>query len=532
MSDTTTREAPPPTFSEARRALRSGDADCEGLAASFLEKIDAENDDLNALSSVDAEGAMSHARYLDRRREQGRAGPLAGMMLAIKDVIAVRGDALTCASKMLEGHTALYDAAAAERLREAGALFVGRANCDEFAMGSSNETSHHGPARHPESADHVPGGSSGGAAAAVAAGFCHAALGSDTGGSLRQPAAFCGVVGLKPTYGRVPRHGLVAHASSLDCIGPLARSVEDAARLLNVIAGPDARDATSADAEVPDYTAVLGGDPHAALDGLRVGVPREYVDEPPFSDALDDGVRRRVDAQAETLADAGAQVVDVSLPHASYGLAAYYVLAPAEASSNLARYDGVRYGRRAAAFANGGAANGGADNGRADNGRADDEDPSESALERMLARSRSEGFGEEVQRRILLGTHVLSAGSRRRYYEQARRVRTLIKDDFDCAFDGSGDGDAGAGSVDVLLTPATPTPAFRRGSRTDDPLRMYRSDLFTVGPSLAGLPALALPAGRPPGDPPRPVGVQLVGRAFDEALLLQVGEAMETLRDA
>jgi len=516
MNDTTAREALPPTFSEARRALRADETSCEALVTAFLERIDAENERLNALLSVDADGALGHARYLDRRRKQGRAGPLTGLVLAIKDVVAVRGDALTCGSKMLEDHTALYDAAVIERLRDAGALFIGRANCDEFAMGSSNETSHFGPARHPESDEHVPGGSSGGAAAAVAAGFCHAALGSDTGGSLRQPAAFCGLVGLRPTYGRVPRHGLVAHASSLDCLGPLARSVEDAARLLDLMAGPDARDATSADAEAPDYTAALGGDPQAALDGVRVGVPREYVDEAPFADALAGGVRQRVEAQTDALQAAGADVVDVSMPHAPYGLAAYYVLATAEASSNLARYDGVRYGHRFAASSENGSAN----------GPPEAETDGESALERMLARSRSEGFGEETQRRIMLGTYVLSEGARRRYYEQARRVRTLIKDDFDRAFDGGGPGN-GSGSVDVLLTPAAPTPAFRRGSRTDDPMSMYRSDLFTVGPSLAGLPALALPAGRHPDEPHLPVGVQLVGRAFDEAFLLQVGEAME-----
>ncbi|PSQ92101.1 MAG: Asp-tRNA(Asn)/Glu-tRNA(Gln) amidotransferase GatCAB subunit A [Bacteroidetes bacterium SW_4_67_19] len=481
MNDTTAREALPPTFAEARRALRADETSCEALVTAFLERIDAENERLNALLSVDADGALGHARYLDRRRKQGRAGPLTGLVLAIKDVVAVRGDALTCGSKMLEDHTALYDAAVIERLRDAGALFIGRANCDEFAMGSSNETSHFGPARHPESDEHVPG-----------------------------------LVGLRPTYGRVPRHGLVAHASSLDCLGPLARSVEDAARLLDLMAGPDARDATSADAEAPDYTAVLGGDPRAALDGVRVGVPREYIDEAPFADALAGGVRQRVEAQTDALQAAGADVVDVSMPHAPYGLAAYYVLATAEASSNLARYDGVRYGHRFAASSENGSAN----------GPPEAETDGESALERMLARSRSEGFGEETQRRIMLGTYVLSEGARRRYYEQARRVRTLIKDDFDRAFDGGGPGN-GSGSVDVLLTPAAPTPAFRRGSRTDDPMSMYRSDLFTVGPSLAGLPALALPAGRHPDEPHLPVGVQLVGRAFDEAFLLRVGEAME-----
>jgi aspartyl-tRNA(Asn)/glutamyl-tRNA(Gln) amidotransferase subunit A len=522
MSDSPARsDVPPATFARARRALQNDETTCETLAEAFLKRIEAENESLNALSSVDGEGAISHARSLDDQVEQGRAGPLAGLVLAVKDVISARGAPLTCGSRMLETFAAVYDAAVIERLREAGALFLGRANCDEFAMGSSNETSHFGPVRHPESSGHVPGGSSGGAAAAVAAGFCHAALGSDTGGSLRQPAAFCGLVGLQPTYGRVPRHGLVAHASSLDCIGPLARTVEDAARLLEVIAGADARDATSAEAEVPAYTEALGRDPEKALDGLRVGVAQEHFDESPFARALDDGVRQQIEAQADTLAGAGAEVTRVSLPHAPYGLAAYYVLATAEASSNLARYDGMRYGHRAAAQ------NGYAGGSAAGESPASESAAGESALGRTQRRSRSEGFGEEVQRRIMLGTHVLSEGARHRYYEQARKVRTLIKDDFDRAFDRP-DGPADGG-VDVLLTPTTPTPAFRRGSRAGDPIRMYRSDLFTVGPSLAGLPALTVPAGRAPEEPHLPVGAQLVGRAFDEALLLQVGEAVERL---
>ena len=508
MSDTPAREASPQTFAEARRALRADETSCEALVSSFLERIDAENERLNALLAVDREGALSHARYLDSQREKSRARPLTGLVLAVKDVLSVRGSTLTCGSKMLGGFTALYDATVIERLREAGAIFIGQANCDEFAMGSSNETSHFGPVQHPVSAEHVPGG---GAAAAVAAGFCHAALGSDTGGSLRQPAAFCGLAGLRPTYGRVSRHGLAAHASSLDAVGPLAHSVEDAARLLGIIAGEDERDATSASAPVPDYTAALGRDPEAVLDGLRVGLPREYLAAAPFAEALDDGVRGRIEEQAERLRAAGAETVEVSLPNAQYGLAAYYILATAEASSNLARYDGVRYGHRTA---------GNAAAGNATAGKASAE-PGEAALEQMRARSRTEGFGAEVKRRIMLGTYVLGAGHGRRYYEQARRVRTLIKNDFDRAFD----------EVDLLLAPATPTPAFRQGSRAGDPIRMYRSDLFTVGASLAGVPALALPAGTHPAKPHLPVGAQLIGRPFDEALVLQTGEAMMKLDD-
>ncbi len=476
------------TFSDARRALKREETSCEVLVSSFLERIDAENDRLNALLTVDAEGALNHARYLDSQLQLGHDRPLAGLVLAVKDNISVRGQQLTCASRMLEDFTASYDAAVIQRLREAGAIFIGKANCDEFAMGSSNETSHFGPVRHPASAEHVPGGSSGGSAAAVATGLCHAALGSDTGGSVRQPAAFCGVVGLKPTYGRVSRHGLVAFASSLDTVGPLTRSVEDAARLLHVLAGHDAADATSADVEVPDYTAALEG---ASVEGLRIGMPKEY-----FGEELDEHVRAAVEARAERLRAAGAEIVEVSLPHTEHVLAAYYVIATAEASSNLARYDGVRYGHRAPIEEATGAEEGAAE-----------------ALAGWYAASRTEGFGAEVRRRILLGTHVLSAGSYDAYYAQAQKARALIRHDFERAFE----------AVDVLLTPTTPTPAFRAGSK-GDPLAMYESDAYTVAANMAGVPALSVPAGAHP-ESGLPVGLQLIGRPFDEALLLQVGEA-------
>jgi aspartyl-tRNA(Asn)/glutamyl-tRNA(Gln) amidotransferase subunit A len=483
---------PATTFAEARQALQRDETTCEALVAAFLDRIEDHNDRLNALLHVDGEGALNHARYLDSQRARGNGRPLVGLVLAVKNTISIRNQPLTCGARMLDGFTSRYDATAIARLREAGAIFIGTANCDAFGMGSSNEASHYGAVEHPGTvtgevpAGYVPGGSSGGAAAAVAAGLCHAALGSDTGGSIRQPAAFCGLVGLRPTYGRVSRYGLVAHASSLDTIGPLARSVEDAAHLLQILAGHDPADATSADVDVPAYADALDG---ASVQGLRVGVPAEYL-----SRTLDDGVRDVFDRSVGRLTDAGAEVVEVSLPHTQHALAAYYVLATAEASSNLARYDGVRYGHR-----------------------TDDASPSddETAFEALVTRSRTEGFGDEVKRRILLGTYVLSEGYYEAYYAKAQRVRTLVRHDFAKAF----------ASVDVLATPATPTPAFRQGTRTDDPLAMYRSDVFTVPASLAGLPALALPAGTHPEAPHLPVGLQLVGRPFDEALLLHVGQA-------
>ncbi|PSQ73759.1 MAG: Asp-tRNA(Asn)/Glu-tRNA(Gln) amidotransferase subunit GatA, partial [Bacteroidetes bacterium QH_9_64_21] len=326
------------TFSAARRALDAGETSCEALVSSFLERIDERDDEINAFTTVDRDGALNHARYLDSQRERGNPRPLAGLVLAVKDNICIRGYPVTCGSKMLEDFSSLYDATVIDRLRDAGAIFIGKTNCDEFAMGSSNETSHFGPVRNPHDPDYVPGGSSGGSAAAVAAGMCHAALGSDTGGSVRQPAAFCGTVGLKPTYGRVSRSGLVAFASSLDVIGPLTRSVEDAATLLNVIAGQDERDATSAPVDVPDYTKALG----TGVEGLRLGLPTEY-----FAEGLDEDIRRMVHDQVQQLEDAGATVEEVSLPHTEYGVATYYLIATAEASSNLARYDGIRYGHRA-----------------------------------------------------------------------------------------------------------------------------------------------------------------------------------------
>lgn len=509
-----------PTFAAARRALDAGETSCEALVSSFLARIDEREDELNAFTSVDRDGALNHARYLDSQRERGNPRPLAGLVLAVKDNICIRGYPVTCGSRMLEDFSSLYDATVIERLRDAGAVFIGKTNCDEFGMGSSNETSHFGPVRNPHHSDYVPGGSSGGSAAAVAAGMCHAALGSDTGGSVRQPAAFCGVVGLKPTYGRVSRSGLVAFASSLDVIGPMGRTVEDVATLLNVIAGEDESDSTSAPVEVPDYTKALG----EGVDGLRIGLPTEY-----FAEGLDDDIRRMVHEQVEHLEAAGATVTEVSLPHTEYGIATYYLIATAEASSNLARYDGVRYGYRAdlqetkqqlqerreelkeelsAARTQG-------DEDRVAELEAQ-LDEEQSTLDALYTRTRTEGFGEEVKRRIMLGTYALSAGYYDKYYQKAQRVRTLIRHDFERAFE----------EVDVLVTPTTPTPPFRLGEKTDDPLEMYLNDVYTVTANLAGLPGLTVPIGAHPDEPHLPVGLQLLGPHFDEMLLLQVGEVV------
>lgn len=483
------------TYADARRALEQGETSCEALVSSFLERIEAENARLNAFISVDAAGALAQARTLDQRLRQGEPlPPLGGLVLAVKDVICIKDQRVTCGSRMLENFVSLYDATVIERLRAAGVIFIGKTNCDEFAMGSSNETSYFGPARNPINPDYVPGGSSGGSAVAVAAKMCHAALGSDTGGSIRQPAAFCGVVGLKPTYGRVSRYGLVAYASSLDTIGPFAHTVEDVARLLQVMAGVDRWDSTSAPVAVPDYVAALD----RPMQGLRIGLPREY-----FAEGLDPEIRQVLEKRAAQLEAAGAVVQEVSLPHTEYGIAAYYILATAEASSNLARYDGIRYGYRADVQQI-----------RRELAESGSDD---AVIYRLYVRSRSEGFGTEVKRRIMLGTYVLSAGYYEAYYAKAQRVRRLIRQDFDRAFE----------QVDVLLTPASPTPPFPLGSKLSDPLEMYLSDVYTVTANLAGIPGLVVPVGTHSRG--FPVGAQLLGRHFDEATLLQVGKTLMEL---
>jgi len=407
------------------------------------------------------------------------------MPIALKDNIVTTDAPTTCASRILEGYQSPYDATVVTRLRDAGALIVAKANLDEFAMGSSTEHSAFGRVRHPTHPDRVPGGSSGGSAALVAAGVVPAALGSETGGSVRQPASFCGVVGVKPTYGRVSRFGLVAFGSSLDCVSVFGQTVADAGRVLEVIAGPDVRDATTV-AAAPLAT----GSNAAPLEGLRVGFPREY-----FPDDLDGGVRAGVERVADALRGLGATLVPVSLPHTSFAVPTYYVLAPAEAASNLARYDGVRYGARRI-------------------GPAGD-------LPSLYRATRGQGFGPEVRRRILVGTYVLSAGYYDAYYRKAQQVRNLIAADFDTAFQ--------PGGVDLLLTPTTPTPAFKAGEKVDDPVAMYLADVFVCPVSLAGLPAMSIPAGRSDG---LPVGAQLIAPAFGEARMLAVAGAIETAVDA
>ncbi|MDR7553987.1 MAG: Asp-tRNA(Asn)/Glu-tRNA(Gln) amidotransferase subunit GatA [Armatimonadota bacterium] len=469
-------------FASARdlvAAYRAGTVRPSQVVEVALDRIARLDPLLHAFLTVDADGARRAAAAWDARIADGADAlpPLAGVPVAIKDNICTRGIPTTCASRILEGWVPPYDATVVARLRDAGAIVLGKTNLDEFAMGSSTEHSAFGPTRNPWDPTRVPGGSSGGSAAAVAAGMVPLALGSDTGGSVRLPAGFCGVVGLKPTYGRVSRYGLVAFASSLDQIGPIARDVADCALLLGVLAGHDPADATSADVPTPDYLAALGED--AA--GLRLGVPREAFGEgvaPAVADALREALR--------VFANLGCDVAEISLPTIDAALPAYYILAPAEASSNLARYDGVRYGLRV---------------------------PGED-LAAMVAQTRRQGFGAEVQRRIMLGTYALSAGYYEAFYLKAQRARTLVARDFARAFE----------RVDLVVLPVAPTPAFRLGEKADDPLQMYLSDIFTISVNLAGLPGLALPCGMADG---LPIGLQLVGRAFDEVTLLRAGYAYE-----
>lgn len=458
--------------------LSAGEITARDLCQQCLAAIEA--DSHNCMIGVRAEEALTEADAIDAARARGNKLPAtAGLPLVIKDNMVLRGKLpTTCGSKILHNFVSPYDAHVVERLQEAGMIVLGKANMDEFAMGSSNENSAFGPVKGPVREDRVPGGSSGGSTAAVALNLVPLALGSDTGGSIRQPAAFCGVVGLKPTYGRVSRYGLVAYGSSLDQIGPLTHTVQDAAMLLGVIAGHDQRDSTSADQPAPDFGASLD----KGVKGLKVGLPKEY-----FPEELDKNVRDRVNEQVERLRAGGAEIVEVSMPHTKYAIAAYYIVATAEASANLARFDGVRYGHRST--------------------KAGD-------LLEMYRNSRSEGFGPEVQRRIMLGTYVLSSGYYDAYYLKAQKVRTLITLDFTEAFK----------KVDVLLTPTTPTPAFRIGELVDDPVSMYLQDIFTVTINLAGVPAVSVPAGAVDG---LPVGAQVIGRHFDEQTVLRVAASIE-----
>ncbi len=470
------------TIHEASERLAAGELTAVELTEAILGRISAVDGEVKAYLTLSPEQAMEQAQAADAARATGAEGALLGVPLAIKDVLCTEDMPTTAGSRILEGFIPPYDATVVARLKDAGAVVPGKTNTDEFAMGSSTENSAYFTTRNPWDLSRVPGGSSGGSAAAVAAGECLAALGSDTGGSVRQPASLCGVVGLKPTYGRVSRYGLIAFASSLDQVGVLTKDVTDAAIMLSVIAGRDPRDGTSMDLPVPDYTAALTGD----VTGVRVGVPEEY-----FIEGLQPEVEETVRTAVETLADLGAQVRAVSLPHTDYALPVYYLIAPAEASANLARYDGVRYGARSEA----------------------------ESLEEMYRRTRGEGFGSEVKRRIMLGAYALSAGYYDAYYLKAQKVRTLIKGDFDVAFE----------EVDVIVGPTSPTTAFRIGEKVEDPLQMYLTDVFTLSMNLAGICGLSVPCGFDRRG--LPIGMQVMGPAFGEGEVLRVAHAYEQATD-
>ena len=471
------------TIHELHALLDKREVSARDVAEAFYRRIAALDDRVHAYLTLTRELALEQADQADRRRLSGESSPLLGIPVAIKDVICTKGVRTTCGSRILHTFVPPYDATVMERLTAAGAIMLGKANMDEFAMGSSTEHSAYGITHNPWDLSAIPGGSSGGSAAAVAAGECAAALGSDTGGSIRQPAAYCGIVGLKPTYGRVSRYGLVAFASSLDQIGPMTKDVRDATLLMNVIGGYDPRDSTSADVPLPDFTRMLTG----GAQGLRVGIPREY-----FIGGMDPEVEGAVRAAVKVLEGVGATSEDVSLPHTEYGVAAYYILAPSEASSNLARYDGIKYGFRTPHWSN---------------------------LRDMYMRTRDEGFGAEVKRRIMLGTYALSAGYYEAYYKKAQQVRTLILRDFQAAFE----------RVDVLVAPVAPTPAFKIGEKTSDPLQMYLSDVFTVPINLAGIPGISIPCGFTAAG--LPIGLQIIAKPFDEQTMLRLAYAFEQHTD-
>ena len=471
------------TAARIAREVSSGALSAEAAALDHLERIRAQDPRLKAFLAVFEQAALEQARAVDLKRASGAPlGRLAGVPVAVKDNILVEGFEATCSSKILKGYKAPYDAAVIERLRREDAVLIGKTNLDEFAMGSSTENSAFFATVNPWSADRVPGGSSGGSAAAVASRMCAAALGSDTGGSIRQPASFCGLVGVKPTYGLVSRYGLVAYASSLDQIGPLARTVEDAALLLSVIAGPDPRDSTSAAEGFECDAAAL----EEGVAGLRIGLPREY-----FAGGMDEEVERSVREAVEVLKGLGASVYEVSLPHTKYAVSSYYVIAPSEASSNLARFDGIRYGPRS---------------------------KDAESLEDVYEMTRGEGFGPEVKRRVMLGVYALSAGYHEAYYGRAQRARALIRRDFDEAF----------GTVDVIAAPTAPTAAFKLGEKTSDPLSMYLSDIFTIPSNMAGNASLSVPCGLTKAG--LPIGLQLVGPAFREGRILRAARALERAR--
>jgi aspartyl-tRNA(Asn)/glutamyl-tRNA(Gln) amidotransferase subunit A len=467
------------TGEAVRSALEAKKLSARELTGEFYARIERQNRELNAFLTLCPERAYAQADRVDAQIARGeRLGPLAGVPMAIKDVISTRGVRTTCGSRILEHYVPPYDATAVERLERAGAILLGKTNCDEFAMGSSNENSAYGPVRNPAAHDRVPGGSSGGSAAAVAAGLAVAALGTDTGGSIRQPGALCGIPAMMPTYGRVSRYGLIAFASSLDRIGPLTTSVRDAARVMAVIAGHDPNDSTSAEVSVPDYLAEI----EAPVKGMRIGIPKEY-----FGAGMAPAVRQKVEAGIQLLESLGCHRVELCMPHTDYAIATYYIIATAEASSNLARYDGVRYGLRVAG----------------------------ATLLDMYKKTRGRGFGPEVKRRIMLGTYALSTGYYEAYYLKGQKVRTLIARDFREAFE----------RADVIAVPTSPVPAFRLGERTADPLEMYLADIYTVTGSLAGVPGISVPCGKTPEG--LPVGLQILGPPLGESRVLEIARAFE-----
>jgi aspartyl-tRNA(Asn)/glutamyl-tRNA(Gln) amidotransferase subunit A len=469
------------SLKDIKNLLEGKKISCQELIKSFLDEIEKKDKQLHSYLSIN-DKALDEAKQVDKKISSGQSlGILEGVPVAVKDNICVEGMPATCASKMLENFEPPYNATVIEKLKSAGAIIIGKTNMDEFAFGSSTENSAFGPTRNPFDSFRVPGGSSGGSTAAVAANLCWAALGSDTGGSIRQPAAFCGVVGFKPTYGRVSRYGLVAFASSLDQIGPIAKNLEDTCVLLEVISGKDAMDSTSVNLEVPDYTKILRKD----LKGVRIGIPKEY-----YGTAIAPEISKKVEDVLSLAEKSGAELKDISLPHTSSGIAVYYITATAEASSNLERFDGVKYGYRTEKYDN---------------------------LLDMYMKTRGEGFGQEVKRRVILGTYVLSAGYYEAYYLKAQKVRTLIKKDFLDAF----------GDVDVILTPTTPELPFKIGEKKDDPLKMYLSDIFTVNVNLAGLPSVSLPCGFSSSG--LPMGIQVISSGFKEGKIIETVSCIENL---
>ncbi|MFN1833772.1 amidase family protein [Balneola sp. MJW-20] len=505
------------SFSEAQKKLSSGEIKLTDLVSEYRNRIEERNEEVNAMVFLNFDQAMEDAVRIQHKIDDGTAGSLAGMVMGIKDLIAEKGKKTTCASHILSNFESIYDATVIERLRAEDAIFIGRTNMDEFAMGSANQYSHHGPAKNPVDLTKVPGGSSGGSAAAVADNMVMAALGSDTGGSIRQPAAYCGIVGLKPTYGRVSRYGLVAFASSFDCIGPMTSNVEDAARILQVIAGYDKHDNTSSSQDTSDYLEAVRN-PDA---GIKIGVPEEY-----FSEGLDPEIRTGIEEKLDALKEKGAELIPISLPHTKYAIAIYYILATAEASSNLARYDGIRFGHRAdkekvmddlnkeeAALTELIAEADGQEkiNLQKELGKLD------SPLIRLYKKSRTEGFGPEVKRRIMLGTYVLSSGYYDAYYGKAQKVRRLVQEDFKKAFD----------KVDVIVSPTAPTTAFDAGSKMDDPVQMYLNDVYTISANLAGICGISVPAGIHSDG--LPYGIQFMADAFREDKVLNAGRLIEQL---